>query len=70
MAAATGASSTDRSGETAKAAAQVNCLVIEQTRNSVRSVNGRRRAMSANPQAWRAITRPFRTTATAPPGPG
>ena len=66
----TSASSTDGSGKASSTAAQVNCLVIEHMRNSVRGVKAMRRSALAQPQAWRTSTSPSRSTATAPPGPG
>ncbi len=58
------------SGKASSTRAQVNCLVIEHMRNSVRGVKGMRRSAFAQPQAWRTSTSPSRSTATAPPGPG
>ena len=66
----TSSSSTDGSGKASSSAAQVNCLVMEHMRNSVRGVKGMRRSALAQPQAWRTSTSPSRSTATAPPGPG
>ena len=66
----TSASSTDGSGKASSTTAQVNCLVMEHMRNSVRGVNGMRRSALAQPQVWRSSTSPSRSDGDGAAGSG